>query len=237
MQPLNKKHVKNLDQNFIKKDQKFSFRCTQCGEWCRNKPLEDRILLSTVDIYRAAGLLELEMQDVIARYCDMVPGRESMLPLMIMKQRLDGSCIFLKKGKCTIQDNKPLVCAMYPLGRMEFLNDETGEYDFHYYVKNFRREGCHAAEDEEWTTQQWLDRFDVEAYDDCVKLYRQLGAACSKLMHSCDTDEEKKEMFGTSFYMMFVKYDRKQPLKEQLAVNLAFVKSLRPSLFFDLDGN
>jgi len=34
-----------------------------------------------------------------------------------------------------------------------------------------------------------------------------------------------------------VKYDRKQPLKEQLALNLAFVRSLRPSLFFDLDGN
>ena len=233
MQPMNRNsHVRNLDQNFIRKDQEFRFRCTQCGEWCRNKEPKDRILLSTVDLYRAANVLGLDLQDVIARYCEMVPGQESMLPLMVMKQRLDGSCIFLKKGKCTIQESKPLVCAMYPLGRVAFLNDETGEYDFHYYLKDFQKEGCHAAEDETWTPEKWLAHFHVEEYDECVRLYKLLGEACSRLMHSYDTDDGKREMFGTAFYMIYVKYDRTQPLREQMEMNLAFVRSLKPSLFF-----
>lgn len=234
MQPTNiKQHTMNLNQNYIGKDQEFRFRCTRCGEWCRNKAPQDRILLSTVDLYRAANALNVDMQDVIAQSCDMVPGKESMIPLMVMKQRLDGSCIFLKKGKCTVHDNKPLVCAMYPLGRLSFLNEETGEYDFHYYLKNFQAEGCHAASDETWTPEKWLARFDVERYDECVRLYRQLGEACSKLMHSCETDDEKREMFGTSFYMIFAKYDRTQPLREQMEMNLAFIRSLKPSLFFN----
>ena len=226
------RHVKNLDQNYIGKDQEFRFRCTQCGEWCRNRAPRDRILLSTVDLYRAANILEADMQDIIADYCEMVPGKESMIPLMVMKQRLDGSCIFLKKGRCTVHDNKPLICAMYPLGRLLFLNEQTGEYDFHYYLKDFIREGCHAAEDETWTPEKWLARFDVERYDECVRLYRQLGEACSRMMHDCKTDDEKREMFGTAFYMIFVKYDRTQPLREQMEMNLAFLRSLKPSLFF-----
>lgn len=234
MKPLNKNnHVKNLDQNFIGRDQEFRFRCTQCGEWCRNRAPKDRILLSTVDIYRAAVLLGVEMQEVIAKYCDMVPGQESMIPLMVMKQRLDGSCIFLKKGKCSIHDNKPLTCAMYPLGRLAFLNDDTGEHDFHYYLRDFQAEECHAAKDETWTPAKWLARFHIEEYDDCIKLYKRLGEACSKLMHSYETDEGKREMFGTTFYMMFVKYDTSRPLNEQMAMNLAYVQSLKPSLFFE----
>lgn len=228
----NNHHVRNLDQNFIKKDQEFRFRCTQCGEWCRNRAPQDRILLSTADLYRAANELEMEIQDVIAQYCEMVPGKESMLPLVVVKQRLDGSCIFLKKGKCTIHNNKPLICAMYPLGRVSLLNEETDEHEFHYYLKEFHREGCLASEDEVWTPESWLARFDVESYDECVKLYGQLGSACSKLMHSYDTDDGKREMFGTAFYMIYVKYDRRRPLREQMAMNLAFVRSLKPSLFF-----
>ena len=233
MQPNNHNHhVKNLDQNYIGKDQEFRFRCTQCGEWCRNKAPQDRILLSTVDLYRIANVLEMEIQDVIAQYCEVMPGRDSMLPLMVMKQRLDGSCIFLKKGKCTVQSGKPLVCAMYPLGRLAFLNEDTGEYEYHYYLKDFRKEGCHAAEDETWTPEQWLARFHVEEYDECVRLYGQLGNACSRLMHSYEDDDGKREMFGTAFYMIFVKYDRTQPLRDQMEMNLAFVRSLKPDLFF-----
>ena len=59
------RHVKNFNQNFIKKDQEFRFRCTKCGDWCRNKAPEDRILMSTVDLYRAANVLNLDIKQII----------------------------------------------------------------------------------------------------------------------------------------------------------------------------
>ena len=49
-----------LNQNFVAKNTKFRFRCTECGECCRNVEKEDKILLSAVDIYRAAKYLNLE---------------------------------------------------------------------------------------------------------------------------------------------------------------------------------
>ena len=125
-----------LNQNFVAKNTKFRFRCTECGECCRNVEKEDKILLSAVDIYRAAKYLNLEVQTFIGMHCELVPGGESMLPLLVMKQRLDGSCTFLRKGKCTIHDAKPIPCSVFPLGRMLFLNDTTQEHDFHYYLED-----------------------------------------------------------------------------------------------------
>ncbi|MGI6206135.1 MAG: YkgJ family cysteine cluster protein [Anaerovoracaceae bacterium] len=225
-------HVKNLNQNFITRDSKFKFRCTQCGDCCRNKKLEDMILLTTPDLYRLCRTLGMETTEVVEKYCDMVPGKESMLPLLLMKQHLDGSCIFLKKGKCTVHEGKPLICTMYPLGRMSFLNEEGTGYEFHYFLKDFKKDGCHAEEDEEYTVDQWIARFGIDEFDDCMEIYSRLGAACSKIMHALETDDQRREMFMTSFFMMFLKYEKDKPLLEQMEVNLAYVQSLKPELFF-----
>ena len=73
-----------LNQNFVAKNTKFRFRCTECGECCRNVEKEDKILLSAVDIYRAAKYLNLEVQTFIGMHCELVPGGESMLPLLVI---------------------------------------------------------------------------------------------------------------------------------------------------------
>lgn len=218
-----------LDQNFAAKNTKFRFRCTQCGECCRNIKKEDKVLLSAVDIYRAARYLDVDIQTFIGTYCDLVPGGESMLPLLVMKERLDGSCIFLKKGKCTIYDAKPIPCSMSPLGRMMFLNDVTQEYEFHYYLEEF---DCAAAKDTDVTVQEWLDRFGIEKYDECVRLYKRLGSVCSRLMHEAKGLQEQQEMFQTAFFLMYVKYDTGEELLPQLAQNLAFIQSIHPEKSF-----
>lgn len=221
--------MKSFDQNYVAKDSTFRFRCTQCGECCRNVKREDKVILSTVDIYRAAKFLDIEVQEVLGKYCDMLPGGESMLPLIILKERLDGSCSFLKKGKCVIHEAKPIACALQPLGRLFMLNDVTGEQEFRYYLKEF---SCGAERDEAVKVQEWLDRFHIEEYDECIKLYKRLGSVCSRLMHEAETMEEKQEMFQTAFFLMYAKYDKNEPLQPQIAQNLAFIQSLHPKSSF-----
>ncbi len=218
-----------LDQNFISKDSVFRFRCAECGDCCRNVKKEDKIILSPVDIYRAANYLDIEIDEVLSKYCDMLPGDESMLPLVVLKERLDGSCSFLKKGRCTIHQAKPIVCSLYPLGRMLFFNDVTKDQEFRYYLNEF---DCAAGRDEEHRVQDWLDRFDIEEYDECVKLYKRLGSVCSRLMHEAKSLQEQQEIFQTAFFLIYVKYDRHQPLQPQIEMNLAFIQSLNPQSSF-----
>lgn len=221
---------KTLDQNFISKSSTFNFKCNECGECCRDTSPDDKVLMSTVDIYRIAKHLGMEMTDVIEKYCDMVPGGESMLPLIVMRDHLDTSCIFLRKGKCSIHDVKPIACSLYPLGRMDIFNEDSDKYEFHYYLNEF---SCAAGRDEEVRVQDWLDRFDIEAYDDAFRLYRRMGSVCSRIMHQLKTDAERREMFGMTFFMMYAKYDMSQELLPQIAQNLAFVQSINPDIAFD----
>jgi len=212
---------KNLDQNFIPREGSFKFSCNQCGECCRNIPLEDKILLSTVDIYRLAKELDMEFADVIEKYCNMMPGQESMLPLVMLKERVDGSCIFLKKGLCSVHAGKPLVCAMSPLGRVLIYHEELKDQKFHYFLKEM---SCGHGKDESVTVVDWLARFDVEKYDECMKVYRTIGKECSQLMHMMETNEQKQNMFSAIFYLMYLGYDRNKDLYEQMVENLEFIK-------------
>jgi Fe-S-cluster containining protein len=170
------------------------------------------------------------MTDVIERYCDMIPGGESMLPLIVMKDHLDTTCTFLKKGQCTVHEAKPIACALHPLGRIDIFNEETGRNEFHYYLKEFI---CDASRDESVKVQDWLDMFGIEEYDECVRLYKRMGAVCSKIMHALKTDAERREMFGMAFFMMYAKYDMNEELLPQIAQNLAFIQSINPDIAFD----
>ena len=53
-------------------------------------------------------------------------------------------------------------------------------------------------------------------------------------MHEAETVEQKQEMFQTAYFLMYVKYDRKQPLQPQIEQNLAFIQSMYPDGSFPL---
>ena len=227
------KITNHLDKNFIAKIGKFKFECTQCGKCCRNIQPEDKVLLTSVDIWRMAKALDMDVPDFIGQYCDLVPGGESMLPLLVLKDRMDGSCIMLKKGLCTVHEGKPLVCALNPLGRYFLYNEVTGEYDFHYFLRDESCEG--RKQEKEQTVQEWLDRYGLEEYDESIKLYKRLGAVCSRMMHDAKTIEEKRELFQTAFFLMYAKLNKDVDIYGQLAQNLAFIQSIDPQRGFDKD--
>lgn len=109
---------KKLDQNH-----KFEFKCNQCGKCC-----EDRsdIILSAMDLHRIANYLCLDPESIIQRYCNIIIGHSSKLPLVVLKPvGRKKVCPFLNNRKCSIHEVKPILCAIYPIGRIyEFSADE-----------------------------------------------------------------------------------------------------------------
>ncbi len=111
------------------------------------------------------------------------------------------------------------MCAMNPLGRILLFYRDTKRHEFHYFLKPFN---CAASKGDKVTVGEWIDRSGIEAYDECVKVYKRLGGICSALMHEMKTDEEKQDVFTTSFYLMYLNYTRNEPLYEQLIANVNF---------------
>jgi len=104
---LNEKEVKRLIDNPMKPTDTFKFSCKACGNCCRKR--EEPIMLTGYGVFRIAKGLRIEMTEVINKYTIGYVGGASKLPVLILKERQDGSCSLLRNGKCMVHDNKPLV--------------------------------------------------------------------------------------------------------------------------------
>jgi Fe-S-cluster containining protein len=90
------------------------FECAMCGECCRSRSIP----LTFEDIKR------------ISKYKDprdfvVVFGEKR---LVLDRREWDSGCVFLRDGKCTIQEDKPLVCRLYPVCVSDYpLMEEEGK--------------------------------------------------------------------------------------------------------------
>ena len=110
-----KEIVENFDQIKIGLDDPFKFHCTMCGKCCINR--ED-ILLTPRDIYNMSKELGMRPGDFFHAYCEYYIGSNSRMPIVRLKPR--GSvqrCPLLKDRKCSVYKAKPVVYAMFPIGR------------------------------------------------------------------------------------------------------------------------
>lgn len=132
----------------------FQFGCDMCGNCCRKR--REPILMTGADIFRAARAIGASVEEILPKNFEGYVGDDSHVPLYVLAERLDGSCRFLRKGRCMIHQDKPAVCEIFPLGRI--FNVQTGA--FHYFVNTGR---CHPGQPEgrTWTLEEWLDTFYV----------------------------------------------------------------------------
>ena len=91
----------------------FSYECAGCGRCC----FEKRIVVNPYEIARIAEALALSTTQVIARYT--VEGGT------VLRQREDGGCSLLDGKGCSVHRGRPLVCRLYPLGRVVQRGEES----------------------------------------------------------------------------------------------------------------
>lgn len=146
----------------------FQFECKTCGQCCRNHT--EPALLTDADIFRIAAAREVSMDVIIEKYTQWCLGDDSHVPVLILKKRPDGSCRFMSKGCCNIQDCKPAVCAMFPLG--QYYN--VREKQHHYFLNpNACSKGCKSGRIR--TLDEWLKEYHIEKND-------QMGFTWNKMV-------------------------------------------------------
>jgi len=91
------------------------FRCAQCGVCCRTQEV---VLLTLADVFRLAGHFGVSPDAFYRRYC-MRSDRfsEQRLPRIYLK--VEGGCPFLRDGKCSVHEVKPIVCSQSPFYYVE----------------------------------------------------------------------------------------------------------------------
>lgn len=114
------KQIGAPEMEVIDENSTFEFSCKRCGACCMNR---SDIVLSPLDVYKAAKYLNITTADFLKDYCSMHVGHNSFLPVFTMGLQKNGFCHFLEMDEtglmgCKINPAKPGACASHPLGVM-----------------------------------------------------------------------------------------------------------------------
>lgn len=81
--------------------------CARCGACCRHA---GEVRLRADEIEPMAGFLKMPINDFTAAFTRLRPDRSGL----ILNEKEDGACIFLKDNSCHIQPVKPRQCRDFP---------------------------------------------------------------------------------------------------------------------------
>ena len=132
----------------ITRNDTFEFHCKQCGKCCMYR---NDIILNPFDVFNIAKAKNITCKEVIDEYCDITQSRNFM-NIIVLKPLDNGKCPFLSLDiptlsmKCSINNNKPTVCKLHPLGTIKeietnFECDDSKDIiddnsDFYYIITN-----------------------------------------------------------------------------------------------------
>ena len=130
----------------IKSDEKFKFTCKEdCTDCCKGPGVQ----LFPFDIYRLTRGLDINTKDLFEKNAEIVIKKGSKFPLAKLKSdEKTKECTFLKDGKCSVYEHRPMLCRSYPVGR----GLRGGKWE--YYLDKDKCPGI--GEGEEFTPETWF---------------------------------------------------------------------------------
>ena len=148
-------------------DDIFKFSCHPDID-CFNRCCGDlNQFLTPYDILRLKKGLKLSSGEFLKRYTTHHIGPGSGLPVITFKmlQSNNMSCPFVSKTGCTVYQDRPGSCRIYPLGRIVQRRPEKATFEeFHILIKEPHCLGF--MESKEWTVRSWKQSQGLSLYDE-----------------------------------------------------------------------
>jgi hypothetical protein len=184
----------------LKTTDSFKFRCHP-GVSCFNACCGDvNIFLTPYDIIRLKNHLGMSSQDFLSKYTIMPFDKNLTYPVVLLKMNDDDtkSCPFVREEGCSVYEDRPWACRMYPLG-LASPGDGSKEADqeFFFLLKESVCKGFN--EEREQTIEEWLENEGIREYNEYGELFKQLTT--NPFFSNPDNVTPKKmEMFFTVCY-------------------------------------
>jgi len=199
--------LKNLKETVLKEyprmdlNSKFTFSCHP-GVACFNKCCADvNIFLTPYDVLRMKNRMGISSSEFMNKYTALPIDKNQKFPVVLFSMRDEESkkCHFVDDEKgCTIYEDRPWACRMYPLGLASPKEGATDlDEDFYFLLKEDVCLGH--SEAQEYTVKEWLTNQGVTEYDEMGREYKDVT-----LHDFFDTGGElsgqQMEMFYTATY-------------------------------------
>ena len=125
-----------------------------------------RLILTPYDILRMKNRLKLTSDQFLERYTDTILDNNSRFPMVKLKMRGDQkqACPFVTNDGCSIYEDRPEACRLYPVGRASAMVD--GEKDARERFFMVAESHCQGfKEKHEWTLDDWINHEGVKEYN------------------------------------------------------------------------
>jgi uncharacterized protein len=156
--------------------------------------------LTPYDILRLKIHLGLSSEQFLSRYTSQHTGPESGLPIVTLKpaDSHDLRCPFVTEKGCSVYENRPSSCRMYPLVRAVARSGKTGEISEQFMlVKEPHCLGFNQSSPR--TAQQWIEDQKIAIYNVINDKLIQIISLKNRLMPGV-LDLETRRLFFTALY-------------------------------------
>jgi len=226
--------LEEIKNNQLGLDDTFEFGCEGCGDCCRNR--ED-IMLTPYDMYRVSKCTRTKPVIFFQKYCETYLGPDSKTPIIRLlpkkptglshRQRevIKTVCPLLRDGKCIVHKLKPVVCAIFPLGRCYAAGAVIKGQDISY----FRQGQTCGNMSKTQTVRQWLKKFNVPEDNDFMNTWGAFLQDFWQFIKSTMKelpDEQRAAIYAEFLFVLFFKYDTNKEFMPQLESNIVQFKEI-----------
>ncbi|MFC1958885.1 YkgJ family cysteine cluster protein [Chloroflexota bacterium] len=230
-------------------DSEFKYSCHN-GVACFGKCCGDvNIFLTPYDVLRMKKALDLSSEEFLGKYTLSLILQDQNIPVALLKmgEDEDKRCPFVTAEGCSIYQDRPWACRMYPLGLASSKTETETEGEEFCFMADDESLCLGFREDKEWTVKGWLTDQGVDIYNQKSQAYMQftlnksfqegkelVPAKVQMFYQTCyNLDKFRTNLFESSF---FERFDIEEATIERLKTDdealLDFgIKWLRFSLF------
>ncbi len=189
------------DRRQLAPGETFSFGCHK-GLKCFTDCCADiNILLTPVDVLRLARRLEITTEEFLVKYTQMPVTKELHLPVVMFKMgpEPDRRCDFVGEDGCTVYEDRPWSCRMYPVG-MAIPPARAGvEPEPVHFL--FEDDFCHGhSESQTWTFESWKADQGLDDQEELETGFREIVSHPWFIGGTRQLDPKRMEMFYTACY-------------------------------------
>lgn len=184
----------------LKKESRFKFNCHK-NISCFNKCCSDvNIFLTPYDIIRLKNRLKISSQEFLDKYTFLPIDEKQNYPVVMLKMEQDEnkSCPFVSENGCSVYEDRPWSCRMFPLGVASPADSaQNGDTEFYFLLQESVCRGY--EEDKNWTVGEWIKDQKVEDYTKMGEEFKEISLH-EYFRKGKQLEPAKLEMFYTVCY-------------------------------------
>jgi len=223
-----KEIAENIEKYTIGLDEPFKFKCRGCGKCCKNR---DDVMLTSRDLFVIAKHLGKSPADVIEEYGDCFIGQDSRFPIIRIQPRgVNRACPFLVGKRCQIHESKPVVCALFPVGRVLVIKEIPREGEEPEYIPGYILQPTECGSlSKTNTVRQWLEKFGIPVDDEFYLEWNAALMRISTTMRKLEETIPAKALLplqNVLVELIYVRYDTGEEFLPQFIKNAETAKKL-----------